>query len=300
MLAPHNELDAAIASACHWLIERNIGLAQECGVGLESTFSFMQDDETLALHFDGGRVLRLTAQVIGTFDPRDRSFAWSWANRSIAPALSRGVSTFRDGLPQQLAIVTPVQCAAFDPLTRLLALAAHSIGADGVYRCVGNDGSLFLAIWVQKGPTPAQDAASADGSPGLLEEARVLVSAYDAEMLPMDQEYEARTEQDGDAGTDDLIGRKLDVYRRYWQRENEFWTPRSLEWPSEHDPAQQRFHFAAPAMDEGVICATVLHGGQRRALHVKRMNGQLKIVDQLIGWGGGFIWPLTLADAARP
>lgn len=290
-LAPHPELGPAIASACCWLADCNIALAREYGVGLEDAFDFTQNRGELVLFFAGGHVLRFRAQVLGSFNPRDRSFAWGWANPSIAPELYRDISVFRDTWQQQPALTTAVQEVAFDSLTRLLALAARSMGADGVYRCTGDDVSLFLAVWTEEVPAPMVVAARDDASPALLEAACTLVSAYDADMLVLDQAYAARAEQDEPSETDDLIGRKLDVYRHYWVRDDDFWKPSSLGWPSEHDPVQQRVRFAAFCIGGGVICVTVLRDAGRSVHHLKEIEGQFKIVDQLIHWGGGFIWP---------
>lgn len=295
-LAPAGALAQRLNAASAWLIEQNIGLAREYGIGLEENFSVDQDTGLLTLHFPDGVQLPIRATIIGSFDPRDRSFMWGWANSSVQPEMISDAAALRTlavgdsdaDLAGHAALITPVQTVTFDTLGPLLALAAQVSGADGVYRCITNGStSIFLAIRMDA-PHPAGEADQA-----LIDAAGPLVSAYDAEMLPIDAEYHAQRDDGARGGPmlDGLVARKVDIYQRYWQRNDDYWLPSSVGWPSDHDSTRQRIGFTVPHPDGGALVVK-LQDPFGEAIHrIERIGGTPKITDMLIDWGKGFVWP---------
>ncbi|WP_442678475.1 DUF6882 domain-containing protein [Sphingomonas sp. ASY06-1R] len=280
------ELEALLPAACDWIADQNQSLARQYGVGLETSFLFDQEDGTLTLAFKGGRKLVARAQVLGSFDPSDRSFLWGWANASLQPGLTRAVAALRDQPPAagDNVFATPRHQVSFDNLTALLALAGQTIGADGLYRAIGDSLSLFLAIHI------APEADKRAGVDATMADAAVtLVDAYDAEMLPVDRAY--ADDSDDDGKTTDLIDRKSEVYGRYWRRGDDYWAPSSLSWPSDHDPSLHQRRFVAPSDDEGLLCVTIAHNSVQTVYHLQQIEGALRIVDQRIDWGDGLLWP---------
>ena len=87
MLVPDDSLAPRLREACDWLVGQNIRLARERGLGLERNYDFDQDTGRLTLKFARGRTIAARAQILGSFDPRDRSFMWAWANPSFLPAM---------------------------------------------------------------------------------------------------------------------------------------------------------------------------------------------------------------------
>jgi hypothetical protein len=133
---------------------RYIALARNYGVGLEETFAFDQDEAKLELLFADGRKLVASAQLIGSFDPRDHSFMWAWANPSVDARLVKAAEAARSEGERLVAaaLTTPTQSACFDDLVPLIAFVARRYGAEGLYRCiVNNSTSLFMAIDVDLG-----------------------------------------------------------------------------------------------------------------------------------------------------
>lgn len=124
----------ALAAASRWLCERNIVAAQRWGIGLEERYDVDQAEGRLVLSFEQALDLILEAQVLGSFDPTDCSFMWSWHNASVRPALQQAALRARaDGERiGEPAFTTPVQAVVFDELTPVLARAAHVAEADGV------------------------------------------------------------------------------------------------------------------------------------------------------------------------
>lgn len=289
-LAATDGLTARLDAACDWLSTRNIALARERGIGLERDYGFDQDTGQLVLKFGGRKTLAAQGQILGSFDPRDRSFMWSWANPSIRPELCEDAARLKAEGERldAAALTTPVQTVAFDTLLPLLALAAHDGGADGVYRCMVNGStSLFVALRLD-GPAPNGTAESNDD---LIEAAHALAAGYDREMLPIDRDYHAREEESG--GLRDLIDRKMEIYRRYWSRDDDYWEPSSVGWPSDHDPDTIRLRFTLPHPKGGALDVAIGELSRQTVYRIEQVDGALKITDQLIDWGDGFVWPTS-------
>jgi len=281
------ELEALVPAAGEWLAEQNMLLARRFGIGSENSFLFDQESGTLTLSFKGGRQLVAQAQVLGSFDPADRTFLWGWANPSIQPALTHAIATLRDQPPTtgENPFATSRHSVQFDNVTALLAVAGQKIGADGIYRGIGDSMSLFLSIEIDPDTRirPDIDEAQAD-------EAVALVNAYDAEMLPFDRTYGDEIEDD-DAKVDALLDGKIEVHGRYWTRDDDYWTPSSLGWPSDHDASLHDRRFVVPYGRKGLLCITIAGKSVQTIYRLQPVDGALRIVDQLLDWGDGFLWP---------
>ena len=286
-LAPVDALASRLREACAWLTSRNILLARAHGLGLEQDYAFDQDTGKLALTFGDGHELVLHGEVLGSFDPRDRSFMWGWANPSILPENHQDSARLKaDGERLGLAaLTTPVQIVTFDAMLPLLALAAHDAAADGVYRCIVNGStSVFLSIRTEG---VATDGSSADTS--LFDAARELASRYDAEMLPLDREYHEHSGEENIL--ESVVDRKIEVYERYWSRDDDYWEPCSTGWPSEYDPAERKLHFSVMHPQGGVLDISIGKPTGPTAYRIESVDGALRITDNLIEWGEGLIWP---------
>lgn len=287
-LAAVDSLTARLNAACDWLSNRNIALARDRGIGLERDYTYDQETGRLVLKFGGRKTLAAHGQILGSFDPRDRSFMWSWANPSIQPELCEDAARLKaEGERLGVtALTTPVQTVAFDDLLPLLALAAQDGGADGVYRCMVNGStSLFLALRLDA----AAQGGTGDPADGLLEAAHALAAAYDREMLPIDREHHEKGDERGNLR--DLIDRKMAIYQRYWSRDDDYWEPSSLGWPSEHDPETIRLRFTIPHPKGGALDIAIGEHSRQTVYRIEQIDGALKITDTLIDWGDGFVWP---------
>ena len=297
-LPPAGSLAPRLAAACDWLAQQNIRLARDWGIGLEQNYDYDQGTGLLGLKFGDGRAITARGQFLGSFDPRDRSFMWSWANSSILPAHSEDAARLKaEGERLGLAaLTTPVQSAGFDALTPLLALAAQQGGADGVYRCMLNGTtSVFLSLRIDASAGGGATAASADDA--MLAAAHALAAGYDAEMLAIDRDYHEREDEEGIAGV--LLDRKRAVYRRYWSRDDDYWEPCSFGWPSDHDPDETKLRFTVPHPGGGALDITIGKLVGRTVYRIGPVGDGLKIIDGLLDWGDGFIWPsMAESDSA--
>lgn len=290
VLVPDDSLAPRLREACDWLIGQNIRFAREQGFGLERNYDFDQGTGLLTLKFARGRTIVARAQILGSFDPRDRSFMWAWANPSFLPAMCEDAERAKaEGERLGLAALTiPTQAVVFDNLKPLLALAARTGGADGVYRgMVNGSTSVFMSFRLEQPARQSRAAVPVDEA--MLEASHALVTAYDAEMLPIDREYHERDGQDGILR--ELIGRKLAIYNRYWSRTDSYWEPSSLGWPSDHDPDTKAICFTVPHPKGGAIDIAIGRHVGETVYRIESVDGALRITDQLLDWGGGFVWP---------
>jgi hypothetical protein len=292
-------LRARLAEACDWLTNRNISLARTHGIGLEETYAFDQDEGRLELIFSDGRKIVASGQLLGSFDPRDRSFLWAWANPSIQQELLEDAQCAQaEGQRMgDVALTTPIQTADFGQLTALLALVSQISGADGLYRCITNGStSVFVAFRIDAhllldGTKVDAGAFFADrAGDETLASAAVLARSYDGEMFAIDRTYHERGD-DSTQDMDELLAKKLDIYARYWSRDDDSWKPCSFGWPSDHDPATMKVCFTAPHLLGGALDISIGKMIGKTVYRFERIGGDLKITDQLIEWGEGFVWP---------
>lgn len=282
-------LSPLLGPASRWLCERNIVAAQQWGIGLEERFDVDQADGRLMLQFAKLPHLVLEAQVLGSFDPSDRSFMWSWHNTSVRPALQQAAQRARAegeriGEP---AFTTPVQTVAFDDLVLLLARAAQFADADGVYRAIlPNYTSVFLAYRLPDGPAPL-----APVDPGFASLALARVQQYDRDQFTQDRAYHDGPRDDAGTHLERVMQAKRHTWQRDWSCKDDTWPPDSTSWPSAHDRSRAYEAFIAPHPQGGVLDVTVRDGTQFTVYRVEQLGAEAKITDQLIDWGRGFAWP---------
>lgn len=250
VLVADDSLAPRLRDACDWLIGQNIRFAGEQGLGLERDYDFDQNTGLLTLRLARGRTIIARAQILGSFDPRDRSFMWAWANPSFLPAMCGDADRAKaEGeLVGINALTIPTQTIVFDNLKPLLALAARAAGADGVYRgMINGSTSVFMSFRLDQPARKSRAAVPAEEA--MLEASHALVTAYDAEMLPIDREHHER--DGGDNILRELIDRKLAIYHRYWSRTDSYptttGTPRRSVSPS-HTPKAAPSTFLSASM----------------------------------------------------
>lgn len=292
-------LGARVREACDWLANRNIALARMHGIGLEQTYAFDQDEGRLDLIFGDGRKISARGQLVGSFDPRDRSFLWAWANPSIRHDLLEDAQRAqaegrRTG---EAALTTPMQSADFGQLTALLALVSQISGADGLYRCITNGStSVFVTYRIDTLLLPDGTRVDANAffaeraGDEMLASAGALAKAYDNEMFEIDRAYHERGDENA---MDELLSNKLDIYERYWSRDDDDWKPCSFGWPSDHDPATIKVRFTAPHLLGGALDISIGKMVRKTIYRFESRGVALKITDQLINWGDGFVWPVA-------
>lgn len=280
----------ALADASRWLHTQNILAAQHWGMGLESHFSFDQDDGLLRLAFADGHELALPSQLLGSFDARNRSFMWGWHNPSFRDALKAGAQAAREAgvALGEAGFAEPLQTVVFDELTPMLAFAARAAGCDGLYRAyLDGTTTVFIGFTLPQGQPPLDvlDAAT-------IAQVQARVEMHDSDMLAQDQAYHEQESAEDDSLLRRILAAKMAIWQRDWVRADDYWHPSSVGWPSSHDRQRADVQFFAAHPDGGVLDCRIGPDVKKTIYHLQLMDGEFKITDQLIDWGDGFVWPL--------
>ena len=282
-----------LEAASRWLCERNMAAAQGWAIGLEHDYTFDQADGRLVLKFGHGPDLTLDAQVLGSFDPSNRSLMWGWHNSSLRPELQQAALLARaEGARRgEAALTTPVQTMFFDQMTPLLAWAAQIAGVDGVHRARTDSGTwVFLAYRLQGVPSRLAPLDAA-----LATEALALVERHDHDQAEQDRVYDEQKSASDGSFDGDLLRRIVDTkmisWRRDWARDDDYWHPCSTSWPSDHDRTRAYQQFLAPYPTGGVLDVTIRDSVRHTVYRIERRDDALKITDKLLDWGKGFLWP---------
>lgn len=280
----------ALAAAQQWLNEATLAHARAFGLGEERTFSVDQDKPSLKLiHADRLEISLENIQIIGSFRPLDRSFRWSWANENVLATLAETARRARDHASAAGfdSFREPTFETNFEDCRGLAAFAARIGGHEGVYRCITEDHlSVFMAY---NKPSLTTDVFPARASASAETAAFAHLNSYDREMLPIDREHERlRIELPDDEQTammNRLLAQKLEIYRRYWRRDDAFWEPSSFGWPSEHEPAAADFRLVLPRRAGGVYVITHESAATSSAYVVETFDGSPRITDMDLDWG---------------
>ena len=292
--APSNTFENDLKAASDSLVLANVALIQK-GIGFEQSYEFSQDDNELILFLADGRKIFAEGEILGSFDPAAKSFMWAWANPSI-PTDEHSVSTKLRALSEgsnESLLLEPTQSLTFTKIVELMAFARQTGNFDGVYRAMASGSVSFFigynvkAFITADGKTVSSETFAGQISTQQSAQAQVHCDAYDAEMLVIDKAYH-RQGKTSEIGA--YVERKAVIHAPYWKRDDNYWDPCSLGWPSDHAVEAYPVKFTGPANNQAVLIGRVA-GLQRVIYQVEFFEDEPKITDQLIDWGDGFIWP---------
>lgn len=134
---------------CHGeLHDKQEALEAQYTLGKHKRFDYDQETATLVFSNDGVPALVADVEFIGSVSTKSNTWLWSWANFStLLPVRSR-ISAVRDfgedkGYPR---LTVPQWPAEEVDGWEMAGIAAHVLGAQGVYRVPSANGFLFMAI----------------------------------------------------------------------------------------------------------------------------------------------------------
>jgi len=284
-------------SASKELVIKNISLIQK-GIGLEQSYDFNQDTNELTFNFTDGKKITAHGEVIASFDPSPGSFLWAWANPSISTTKNSISFKLRQkGETRDEALLLEAkQTIKFKLITQLMAYAVREGKFDGIYRAFTNGAvSVFIAYNLKLFKNANGNAISFEefmhpSNEDLAPRASEHCVSYDNEMFAIDKNYNDDSQNTDKTKMNTYLDLKDKVYVKYWERDDEYWRPCSFSWPSDHDLDNYRIKFSGPANKNEVLIGKI--DDYRKMIYVvKLFDGKPKIIDQLIEWGSGFIWP---------
>lgn len=280
---------ADLSQAARWLRAQNLKHARLWGLGQETRFDGDQDAGVLRLQFEASSSVDLPMQILGSFNPSERTFRWAWANASVDPALAKASNEARAwGEETSFAQLSqPSLAASFDELVRIVALAAEKSQCAGVYRGVLDGG---LSVFMGFTSTPVARVWP-ETDPSLEAEAIALVTDWHRECFAFDRAYRDYS-GDKDAKFDAIVDAKNTIYDRYWHRDDDYWRPCSVGWPSPHDSEGRIEMFALPRRAGGCFVVTRQTAFSPAAHAVERTAKGVRITDQDLNWSKALIWPM--------
>lgn len=285
---------AEIETASNMLISNNLDLIGR-GLGREDYYDYDQETQALVFHFEDGRKVISKGELLASFDPGPGSFMWAWANPSIAStedAVAPKLKQKGEALNEDL-LTEPKQSIPFSEIVGLMAYAMKEGGFDGIYRAMINGyvsafiGYRLESFFDAKGNKIGETSFAGEVDEDRLTLAQEICAAYDAEMLEIDKAFKA---QGDDADMDAFLVKKDEVYEKFWHRDDDYWRPCSFSWPSDHDKNQYDVFFNTQSDNHSFLIGAI-SGIHKTIYQVKFLDGEPKIIDQIIEWGDGFIWP---------
>lgn len=103
----------------------------------------------IAFSNDGVPAVTAAVQFVGSVSTRSNTWLWSWANPTTAePVRSRIVAVYDFGEDRDFPhLVVPKWPAEEVDGWEMAPVAAHVLGAAGVYRTPSDSGFMFLLLW---------------------------------------------------------------------------------------------------------------------------------------------------------
>ncbi|MDC7231641.1 MAG: hypothetical protein PQJ58_00290 [Spirochaetales bacterium] len=123
-------------------------LKDKFGLGSLDGYHLDTDKGLLIFEKDGKPACSFKALAIGTLVPDQQNWLWGWANRSL-PEEMRNASGELKGLREETGFnIFEIESFKADTALaqELSALAVHVLGADGLYRVIGDQTVLYLAL----------------------------------------------------------------------------------------------------------------------------------------------------------
>jgi hypothetical protein len=133
-------------------------LRERYRLGEESHWSIDQDAGTLTLEFADGTVATAPVQIVGTFNPRDGTFMWGWANDAVDARLRRAANRARGwGAENGVERYTTAKLdSSLAEAWEFTAVAARLDEATGTYS-VNTDGpAVFMTFGTIEFSKPAR------------------------------------------------------------------------------------------------------------------------------------------------
>lgn len=144
-LASHQSFeDQWLVTAMNWLEQQTAKHRQAWGLGSETQWHLDMNEGRLRWSFADGRVMQATAQVVGTYSPKEGRFTWGWDHPSVPVPLQRAAQQVR-ALGFDRWVTRVVHCSQ-DEAWQFAAMAAQHDGAAGVYRGDTDGAWMYLSF----------------------------------------------------------------------------------------------------------------------------------------------------------
>ncbi len=139
----------ALARKCHDEIKPlQEQLLKEYRIGEHKRWDYQQESAELIFSNDGVPAVIAEVEFIGSVSTRSGTWLWAWANFDMLPQVRSRIAAVRDfGAERDFPRLTVPKWNA-DEVDgwEVSAIAAHVLGAQGLYRVPSANGFLYMAI----------------------------------------------------------------------------------------------------------------------------------------------------------
>jgi hypothetical protein len=267
----------------------------------EADWAVDQHAGTIVFNRSDGICATAAVQIIGTYNTADGTFLWGWDHPSVQPPLNaHAARVFEFGMENEIAALTTrkISCTE-EEAWGYTALACELNDAQGAYRGPAGATLIFMTfgeVTLSKSAVAEAVDAIPERRPeelvaGLerVERPDVIefLRAYFGEMFQIEKAYNDKTAQGSDDAMkcnalDDAIAAMRQVYTRTWRRDDEYWVPGSVGWPSDYDWERTSKWEVYQVSDDTLAVTYKIDcgwGSMSYAFTVKEFDGGLRIVD---------------------
>lgn len=133
-------------------------LRERYRLGQEAHWYVDQDTGKLRLEFADGMVATAPVQIVGSFNPRDQTFMWGWANESVDPALRRAALLAKAwGTENRMERYTTAKLdSSIEEAWEFTAVVARLDAATGAYQVDAGGPLVFLTFGTVEFTKPAK------------------------------------------------------------------------------------------------------------------------------------------------
>jgi hypothetical protein len=142
------EYDTLFASAVEELKLKTAAHQATWHLGEEGNWSVDQDEGKLVFTFKKGVTATAPVQIIGSFNSKDKTWLWGWANSSVNDSLKTDALKVKEyGEQHQISKLTARKWSGTeDDAWAMAALAVKLCGSQGAYRGPAGDTKVFMTF----------------------------------------------------------------------------------------------------------------------------------------------------------
>jgi hypothetical protein len=210
-------------------------------------WSVDQDAGSIVFTRADGIIITAPVQIVGTYNTADGTWLWGWDHPSVQPPLqdhARAVHAYgqKHGIDE---LTTRKLSCSEDHAWEFTALACKLCAAQGAYRGPTRPALVFMTFGnptMHRDENVAPPAAGADITAGMRQvdapEVIEFLKAYMAENFEADRVHHEHESEEG--ALRKAIAAKHETYERCWRRDDDYWEPGSVGWPSDDDWSRTR------------------------------------------------------------
>jgi len=266
-----------------------LDLTNRIAFGQENHWSADQETNTLDLQFEDGYKVRSKFEIIGSFNPKKRTFLFACDNASISTensGLSSSIKKFCSdcGVPELTKRSFELVCLAFE----FGDIVAIIRGIDEQHRSIFMGVKNFQYINPPGAECSQADFLQYDDDQNLSEKKCVdHLKGYFSEMNSIEESWYASGETDQ---LETFRIQQYEVYEKYWHRDNDFWKPSSIGGGYYNSREVDQWIVFSKRKGGRFVLPFIEKGYRNKPYAIANIMEAPKIVDLDVDWGQNCLW----------